>query len=766
MSTRHQPSNDAAALKTRIMGLIQAGDFAGAKSICADLCKRHGQDAEAWFLFGAICGQLGELETAAGHLAKALALQPDVPALHYNLGVIQQRLGNFAAAEASQRRAIALDPALAEAHVGLGNALISQGRHADAIACCQQALRIGPGLAAAHFLLGNAHLALGAIDQAIESHTRATQLAPNLSAAYFQLGACAAAQGRVDDEIAMYGKAVALEPTHLDALNNLGLALKKAGRIDAAIEAYRKIIATDPGYQKAHVNLGMALQDIGKLDEAEARFNEAIRLQPDSAEAHYNLGGLLIHRNAIAAAEQAYRKAIELNPRLVHAHVNLGNTLLKQGRHREAIGHFRSALEIDPDFVEARSNILFASNYLPDATAQAIWEEHRESGRFIESHAGHRAGARSDGKDPETPLRIGYVSADFRMHATAHFLEPVLEKHDHRNFQVYCYANQSMQDDVTARFRVIADHWRDIHDLSDAAAADVITRDGIDILIDLSGHTHGARLKLFALKPAPVQATWLGYINTTGLDSMDYRIVDAVSCPPGMFERYHSEQLLRMPHHQWCYRPPENAPDPGPSPAERQGHVTFASVSNSAKITEVALNAWLDIIAAVPRSRLLMVGNALEFRHGLIASLAAARGIDSDRIEYVPEQPFRGYLELHQRIDVNLDTFPYCGGATTCNSLWMGVPVVTLAGDTVVSRGGASLLHAVGRDDLIAASIAEYIDIAVGLASDIERLSGMRRALRQQVQASTLVDADAFTRDLETLYRDIWGARRRPGSEP
>lgn len=765
MSTRPRAHKDPAAAKAGIMDLIRSGDFTRAKAACAEHCAQHGRDAEAWFLYGAVCGQLGELEPAAAYLAKALALQPGVPALHYNLGVIQQRLGHFAAAEASLRQAIALAPALAEAHLELGNALNSQGRYEHAIASCQQALRLRPDLAAAHCCLGSAYQAQGALDAAIACYTRATQLAPGLAMAYFQLGVCAAAQGRIDDEIALYGKVVALDPSHLDALNNLGLALKKTGRTEAAIDSYRKAIAIHPGYPKAHVNLGMALQDIGKLDEAEACFNAAIRLQPDSAETHYNLGGLLIYRNQIAQAEHAYRKAIELNPGLMQAHVNLGNTLLKQGRHHEAIEHFRTAVGINPDFVEARSNILFALNYLPDLTPQVIWDEHRAFGNYIRSTTTARPAAQADTVDQSGILRIGYVSADFRVHATAHFLEPVLENHDRARFQVYCYANQTLHDGMTARFRALADCWRDIHSLSDEAAADLIAKDGIDILVDLSGHTHGARLRLFAMRPAPVQISWLGYINTTGLDSMDYRIVDAVSCPPGMYERFHSEQLLRMPRHQWCYRPPEQAPAVGASPAQQQGYVTFASVSNSAKITEPALYTWLDILATVPRSRLLMVGNGLEFRRDAIAARAAARGIGSERIEYIPELPFAGYLELHQRIDVNLDTFPYCGGATACNSLWMGVPVVTLAGATVASRGGASLLHAVGLDELIAGSPADYVAIAVRLANDIEHLGGMRRALRERVQSSTLVDAGAFARDLEKLYRGIWSARHRPGSE-
>lgn len=738
------------------MALVGKNDFMRAKVVCGDLCKRHSKNAEGWFLFGAICGQLGEFESAAKYFRKAIALRPDVPTSHYNLGVVLHRLGNYAGAERSHRQTLKLNPMFAEAHLELGNAFHAQQQHRLAIESYQRALALRRDLHSAYCNLGNSLYALGDIDAAITNYNRAIQQDPGLVAAYFQLGVCAGAQGRTNDEIEMYKKAVELDPSHTDAFNNLGLALEKVGMLNEAISAYRKAIAINPDYHKAHSNLGMALQNSGQLDQAETCFNEAIRLAPNLAETYYNLGGLLYFRNSISQAEQAYRKALVLKPLLSEAHVNLGNLLLRQGRHYEAIDHFREAIDIHPDLSQARSNILFALNYLPDSSAQSIWDEHVNFGRYISAQSSQYRIKFTNPTDPEKPLRIGYVSGDFRMHATAHFLYPILENHNHQKFHIYCYANQSINDDITERFRSFADFWRDIHDISDEAAAQLIMQDGIDILIDLSGHTHGARLMIFAFKPAPIQVTWLGYINTTGLDTIDYRIVDPTSCPPGMFDRYHTEKLLYMPHHQWCYRPPEIAPDVEPLPAEKLGHVTFASVSNTAKITDSALAVWMDILAGAPRSRLLIIGNALESRHDLIKSLAGARAVDMDRIEYIPEQSFRNYLELHQRIDVNLDAFPYCGGATICNSLWMGVPVITLAGDTVVSRGGASLTHVVGLDELTAFSTAEYIEKAVTLAGNIGQLKELRSTLRQRLEYSDLTNSDAFTRELELLYRNIW----------
>lgn len=749
-------TTDIQNLKARIMALVQSNELARARGECEELCRRQAGDAEGWFLHGAVCGQLGDYSAAVDCFTRTIAIRADNPAVYYNLGVVQHRLGQYPAAERSQRQAITLSPDFPDAHHELGNALYAQDEHERALESYRRAIALRPTFPAAYYNLGTAHFGRGDIDAAIESYQHAIRLDPGLVDAYYRLGVCASVQGRTADEIAMYRQLINLHPHHVDALNSLGLALKKTGKLAEAVECYRRAIATNPHAYQAHMNLGLALQEAGRLNEAETCFNESIRLAPDYAEGYYNLGGLLYFCNRLVDAEQAYRKAIALKPAFPVALVNLGNVFARQGRHRDAIASFRKALDVDPGFTDAQSNVLFMLNYILDCSAQEIWEEHQAFGRRSRELYTACRPTLSNTTDSQKRLRIGYISADFRAHATAYFLEPLLAVHNHDRYQIHCYASQTVEDAVTVRFRSYADCWNDISGLCDAAAAELIVRDGIDVLVDLSGHTHGGRLGVFARKPAPVQISWLGYLNTSGLDAMDYRIVDAVACPPGVFERYHSEKLLRMPGHQWCYRPPGEAPEVAPLPAATQGHVTFASVHNTAKITEPVLHTWLNILATVTQSRLLLIGNGLENRRARISALAREYAVEPDRIEYVPEQSFANYLALHGRIDINLDAFPYCGGTTTCHSLWMGVPVITLAGDTVISRGGASLMKVVGLDEWTAHSVDDYIALAVRHAADTHQLGKLRATLRERVQHSSLVDAESFVRDMETIYRNVW----------
>jgi protein O-GlcNAc transferase len=364
---------------------------------------------------------------------------------------------------------------------------------------------------------------------------------------------------------------------------------------------------------------------------------------------------------------------------------------------------------------------------------------------------------RSHGNLPEPGrrLRIGYVSGDLREHPVGQFMEPVLRHHDRGGFEIFCYANTLRADDRTGRLKAHADAWREVFALDDAGMEALIREDAIDILVDLSGHTGANRLPVFGRKPAPVQATWLGYLNTTGLKTIDWRITDAKASPEAL-KAYHSERLLYLPDSQWCYQAPPNCPETSPPPSLSAGHITFGAFTNLAKIGAPVIELWCRLLERVPHSRLLVVGNGL----GAIGEEVMARftrhGAAPDRIELRNAVPFGDYLALHAQVDIMLDTFPYAGGTTSCHALWMGVPIVTMTGETASSCGGASLLQAIGLPDLVAQTPGQYLDIAAGLAIDQVRLAELRARMRSRMSASPLTDAPRFTRNLESAYRSMW----------
>lgn len=605
----------------------------------------------------------------------------------------------------------------------------------------------------------------GRFHEAVDYFQRSLARRPEFAGGHCNLGATLYALGRLDDAAACFDRALALQPELAEAHNRLGMVRRGQGRLEEALECYRRAVALAPDLAEAHNNLGNALRELEQVQEAIRHYQRALTVKPDFAEAHNNLGFALYLQHRLDEAIAHYTRAIELNPRYAQAHNNLATALHDRGRLGEddegmriALPHFRRALELQPDFAETYSNLLFALNYSTRTSPEMLFEEAR---RFAERHEAPLAARRephANDPDPQRRLRVGYVSGDFRAHSVAFFIEPLFAHYDRTRFEVFCYSCYAVEDDVTQRLKRHADHWRSLMGLSDEVAAQLIRADGIDILVDLAGHTAENRLLVFAHKPAPVQVTWLGYLNTTGLSTMDYRLSDSYASPPGVMDTYHTEELVRLPNSQWCYQPPHACPEVGDLPALESGGLTFASLHNIAKISLPVLRLWAEVLAAVPGSRLILAGGGLEQKQKAETWSAhfAQRGIDIGRLEFLGVQPFDRYLALHQRVDVNLDAFPYPGGTTTCHSLWMGVPVITLAGQTVISRSGVSLLSTVGLSDFIAHTPEEYVGIAVKLAADIEGLRALRVGLRERMAASPLCDAAAFARDVEAAYRTMW----------
>lgn len=667
---------------------------------------------------------------------------------HHNAGRLQE-------AEALYRRILAARPEHADATHLLGVIAQQRGQHREAIALIEKALAKKPDAFVFHRNLGTALLAAGEAARAAEAHRTALRLRPEFAEAHHSLAEALRALERPAEAETHYRMALALKPGFAFARNGLGLALAAQGRFSEAEATYRAALAEAPQFSQAMVNLAQALERQNRPKEAEAEYRKALALDPASLAALVNWGNLCKDDGRTSEAMALYRKALARHPDASPALNNLANLQKDQGMVEEALALFRCAIAREPGFGNAHSNLLLTLHYAPGPSPEEIFAAHRAWGeRFPPPRRDH-----ANTPEPGRRLRVGYVSPDFRRHPVAAFIEPVLAAHDKSRVEIFCYAVHLKPDKVTARLKGLADHWREIGALDAQAAAGMIRADGIDVLVDLAGHTANNRLPVFALKPAPVQATYLGYPDTTGLPAMDWRITDAVADLPDEAERLHTEKLMRLPDTAFCFRKPPGAPDVGPLPMIAAGHVTFASFNMLAKVHPALVARWAAILRAVENARLIL--KAAPFRdEGTRAHyhrMFADHGIAAARVElrgYIPSAA--EHFALYNRVDIALDTDPYNGATTTCEALWMGVPVVTLAGRGHVGRVGATILTDLGLGALIAASPEDYSARAAALARDPARLAALRADLRPRMAASSLTDAPRFTRALEGAYRVMW----------
>lgn len=574
--------------------------------------------------------------------------------------------------------------------------------------------------------------------------------------ARLMLGMIAGLRGDHSAAEVYFRQALELDQNLPTAHFNLGIALRTQKRFEEARAAFQRATELRPGYSEAMDALAHAHIALYDWDNAVRVLNEIVNRWPHKAEMFNNLGTVYQAMGRVQDAITAYQRALALNPRLAGALNGLGSAHMGQGDFEQAERCYRQCLAANPADLRTRSNLLMLLNYMPGTDPARVYEEHLEWGRAAARLIQPLEPVAPD--DPQRRLRIGYLSPDFREHSVAAFIEPLLAGHDRTRFEVCCYSYLPRPDDTTLRLKAHADLWRDIDRLSDADTARLIRDDRIDILVDLAGHTGNHRLGVFAARPAPVQITYLGYPNTTGLATMDWRITDPLADPPGE-EAYHSETLLRLDGCFLCYQPDPSTPPVAPLPASTAGHVTFGSFNNYSKINPGVLALWAGVLQRVPGSRLLMKCPALtdaDARARIVRDMQAL-GVDAGRLELLGHTPTRAeHLALYARVDIALDTFPYNGTTTTCEALWMGVPVVTLAGVRHAGRVGASLLTAVGHPEWIAATAEDYLTAAARLAADLDRLQTVRAGLRADVAASTLCDAAGFVRRIESAYLDIW----------
>ena len=550
----------------------------------------------------------------------------------------------------------------------------------------------------------------------------------------------------------------------LDQAVSLAADQLGAGRLEDALRISQQVVQQVPAAAGGWNMLGLALSSVGRANEAHDAYRQAVRLAPQLLGAWSNWGLLWRAQGDLGQAVQCLEQAAAIAPGHSGVLCNLATVLLEVGRVSEAIAAARRGLSIEP-FPALHTGLILMLHYDPATTAQHIRAE-LDAWRvcFADSLRGEIRPHAND-RSPDRRLRVGYLSADLRQHSVGRFMVPLLAAHDPRAVEAICYADVPRPDAMTSQLQGLAHGWRSIVGLSDAAVADLVRADGIDILVDLAMHTHANRLLVFARKPAPVQVTWLSYASSTGLPTVDYRLSDPVIDPPeNTPPDAYAEQTMWLETF-WCYEPlPEAANLPvEPLPADQGRGVTFGCLNLLAKVSDDTLATWGDILARVPGSQLLLHATIGIHRQRVLAAMQRA-GVAPERITFVERVPLPDFLRLHARIDIGLDPFPFGGGTTTCDALWMGVPVVTLRGQTGVGRGGASLLTHVGLPELVADSRAQYVELAVDLAGDLARLRTLRGELRQRMRESVLMDKSRFARHMENAFRAMWKKWCAPNS--
>jgi protein O-GlcNAc transferase len=641
------------------------------------------------------------------------------------------------------------------------------GNFNEAELLCKRILKKEPYNIKVLIFLGMIYAQLANYDSAIQYLKKAIKFNPDSHEAYYCLATIYQGRENFDEAIACYRKVIELNPGLVNAYNGLGNSLQEKKNFDEAEHYYQEAMRINPNDPTAYINIGIAMHNKGKFNDAITYLQKALLLNPNIEMTYNYLGFSMFCQDRLTEAIQNFEASLRINPSSIIALSRLGQTFEKQGRVIEAENFFRRALQIQPNDIIIHEvllmNLLYSSRY----DSQAIFTEHVQFAKQFEKPLQSFSSPSSFKKTLKRKLKIGYVSPDFRSHSVSYFIEPVLFSHDKEQFEIFCYSLSSEKDEVTTRLQKHVDHWQNIIKMSDEDAAKSIQTDGIDILVDLAGFTANNRILLFARKPAPIQVSWIGYPATTGFSTIDYKIVDNYTDPPGTSEQFYTENLILMPESFLCYQPERTSPEVGSLPALASGHITFGSFNYFTKVSPEVLDLWIQILKTIPDSHLILKSKCFFDRltREYVKNLFGQQGIESLRIDLLGWTPsIRAHLEMYNYIDIGLDTFPYNGTTTTCEALWMGVPVITLAGDTHRSRVGMSLLSNIGLPELIARDAEEYHEIAVQAASDITKLKSLRNGLREKVAHSPLTNIKQFIINLENCYKDMWARYCEIGS--
>ncbi len=713
------------------------------------------QTAEQYVKSGLEHHQAGRLDKANDDYQQALSLNPSHPDALHLLGMLAHQVGDNDLAVDLINLAIHGSPDFPNYHCNLGTVLQVQGKLDDAILSFRQAIKMDAKNAVYHYNLGRALQASNQLRLAVESYRQALSLAPDHVESLSNLAQTLRSLGELDEAIKLFVRASVVAPNLAEIHFNLGAALNEQGKLGAAIESYQSAISLFPSYAQAHCNLGAALLSKGKFDDAITCYQRSLVINPNFAEAHFNLGIAYQAQDQLENAIVSYRRALELQPKFIEGWCNLGNALRAQGNLKEAISCYEQALVIRPDYANAYSNLLFLHAY--HATLPP--DEYLKLARGWELaclSAQERELAREK-KFMRLPLvsrklKVAYVSGDFRKHATSYFIEQLFAQHDRSKVELFAYSNNRSRDEITERINSLVDHWTVIAGKSDEQVCEAMAADGIDVLIDLSGHSANNRLGVFARRAAPVQASYL-YFASTGLGEMDYWIGDEILTPPELDNQF-SEHVWRLPRTWLSYKTIAEAPVSQWQPST-DGSICIGSFNNLGKITPQTLQLWAKVLHALPEAKLLLKNKDLADdgnRQRILAELNSL-GVEHTRIELQPGSSWADYMSQHDQLDIALDPVGgHGGGTSTCDALWMGVPVIHLKGDHVGSRFAASILHAINHDDWIAISETEYVEKTIALAKNISLRKSLRFSQRALMANSPLCDAKNLAQSLEASY--------------
>ncbi|WP_175798720.1 tetratricopeptide repeat protein [Burkholderia ambifaria] len=729
----------------------QAGRFDDARVLYEAIRRDEPDQPDATHFLGLLACQLGQFPAGLALMERAIALRAD-PVYLNNLGNMLRAHGRLDDAIGAYRRAIALAPGYAEAHSNLGNALRDAGDADAAMLSCAQALALRPDYAPAFNNLGNALQDKGELDAAARAYEKAIALDPGYAQARFNQGNVLRAQRRPDDAIACYRQAITLQPDLHAAHHALGVLLFERDDLEAAIASLTR--AAESGEADCLFHLAVALERAGDLDGTVASLRRALVAASDRADLHHHLAQTLVRQGKRREALDSCRIALSLPNPTAQMHAVMGDILCAMWHLDAGLASYDRALEIDPAFRNAHSGRMFHAAGTDRLSPAQLLARAREFGARMAAQASPRTHVPRPAAG--RVLRVGFVSGDLKSHPVAVFLLSVVAALDASRIEAVAYATQSVEDDTTAALKRHFALWRDITALDDRAAADLIANDRIDVLVDLSGHTASNRLPLFAWKPAPVQATWLGYFATTGIAAIDYVIGDRHVLPDD--EAHHFvERPWRLPDSYLCFTPPAQPLDVGPLPAGREGVVTFGCLNNANKIGDAVVALWSRVLHAVPGSRLLLKSAQLDEAalRTSIAARFAAHGIPAERLLLRGGSKRLAHIATYNDIDIVLDPFPYPGGTTSVEGLWMGAPFITRRGDRFLSHIGESILHTLGMPEWIADNDDDYVAKAAAFAQRLPHVAAVRAGLREQLLRSPLCDAPRFARHLEAAFAQM-----------
>lgn len=749
----------------RILGLgirvHQQGQFASAQAAYVRVLELDPTQADALHLLGLLAHQMGDHRKGVELIESAIRHNERASFYHSNLGECWRALNEGEKANACYRRALELDSQNADAHANLGTSLRSQGDPGGAIRHYHRSLELRPNDARNLANLGGAYCELGRFAEAMQYSREAVRLNPALFEAWINLGVVLRNVGRTREAIEALQQSLRLKAYHAYALNELAIALRQAGRRDESARVSQMIIGKYPSDAMAYLNLGNIWRDLCSFEKAEQCFAKALELRPDLADAWNNLGLVAKQKGLLVLAVERLQQSLKLNPASAEAWTNLGVARQRMAAIDDALECYRKAVQFRTIRDAAGSNMLYALQFHSGTTPQEICAEALKWGDALVTSVASRMPASCAAARPRERLRIGYISADFRAHPVGYFMSGLMAHHNRNTFETFCYSDVDVEDDWTSRFKSAADHYLPVRALADDELAERLAEDDLDLLVDLAGHTAKHRLRVFALRPCRCQATYLGYPGSTGLRTVDFRISDAVADPPALSADHYVERLMLIDRCAWCYEPPLVLPHASDPPCVQQGRVTFGCFNNYAKISPELLTTWSKLLRTVGDARLLLKADA--FNEEEFVRETRRRflqyGIEPDRLVLEGRTAtFADHLRRYDAVDIALDAFPYHGTTTTCDALWMGVPVVTWRGDRHSSRVGASLLAAVGLADLVCESGDDYIQKAAALASNREKLRELRASLRETMARSELMDPVGFSRSFEAAILRMLGA--------